>query len=933
MDAQTNLPSSSVGTVTPETQIQDDQNDGNNNLRPIGRKRIRVACDKCRRKKIKCDGQYPCSNCLQSREARCHYTERPPKKKPTPLPKAKPPKKLTKKVSTAETLDMIDSRLSTLEEAIFRITDKLDFIVSPSDEKSNPQRSHKSRALRFSTSHDSFTSETSSESQDEGYSDEESTNDNRSETGAESDKSDVIVGMIKTENSNSESLSSTKRKDYVAFGSLASFVGGHSILGIFGKESLDYIEAILGPGSSNIITPLRNLPYIFWSQTASFVKKWVEPRVVDKANRRRLIEAPFPADSRIAYELVTLYYPILIQANTLVDQGRAMNMFTEYYNCLAETNPKKKRRFTISELFIMSAVLLISIACKIDMDSLRFVNNEEREAPPGLSEMSDSALVDFQHTLLRNCIYYYYTVSVVSEGLDTIEAILLLIIYIESNWLESTVNYIPVSTAVRFAQFMGLHRFESYEVDPEDEQRRRRIWWFCYYYDVETAFRTGKPPVINSSDVNIDIEDELLREFPDCVPVDYMPLQNSNVIEILNSKNPVLLSSYVMLGLAKVRAKSYNKLFTAVGQGQSFNTLASTIEDLNEEMYSVVSLFSEQDRPRFYNDPQFRLFLPAMPIHQKENLARVLVTYFLHLSIMNRLPLILQSPTIDYNDERVSKFRNISLDSARTVLVIIQQLRVEDTTITYFSSVLYFPLAAFTIIAASVLNHPTLPDAVNDIDLLIAFSMDFVKTTSVISEVPFESLCSKKDLAVGFAIILLLQIVIQRFESQTGSKIFSTNEQLQSHFKHAYSRFPDLFMSKQEFKSKIFSVFGSSPFGIGFSRQFSSASSTGSNTSQTYNQPTESPICNPSTTIHPLNRPGTTSRSNSNPTFETSAMNLPASIQPQASPGSKFSTADSNHDEAFDAFTDYLANDGAQNMYFNQMNNLPNFFFDNNLGI
>lgn len=40
------------------------------------KKRIRVACDSCRRKKIKCDGQYPCGNCQQSNGSGCNYKER-----------------------------------------------------------------------------------------------------------------------------------------------------------------------------------------------------------------------------------------------------------------------------------------------------------------------------------------------------------------------------------------------------------------------------------------------------------------------------------------------------------------------------------------------------------------------------------------------------------------------------------------------------------------------------------------------------------------------------------------------------------------------------------------------------------------------------------------------------------------------------------------
>ncbi|EGW31986.1 uncharacterized protein SPAPADRAFT_152291 [Spathaspora passalidarum NRRL Y-27907] len=923
---------------SPEEAIELQGNE--NHSHPLdGRKRIRVACDKCRRKKIKCDGNYPCSNCLQSRESKCHYTERPPKKKPKPPPKAKPPKKLSKKELTIQTLDMIDTRLSTLEDAIFRMTDKLDMITGSNDDKLKLRRSSRSSQYQeYATSHDGTLSEATSDPEDdEEQSDVEPISQIKYQHVEDSDESDLIVATVKGEEDSSTLIPATKRKDYVSFGVLTSFVGSHSIVGMFGKESLDYIETILGPTSSNIITPLRNLPYILWTKVASFMKKWVTPQVVDKTNRKRLIEAPFPSDSRIAYELVAEYYPLIISANVLVDQGRAMKMFTDYYENLSEKNIKKRKRFTISELFLMSAVLLIAITSKIDIDSLKYVNNEERQVPPGLASMSDSALRDFQDTLLQNCIYYYYIVSVISEGLETIEAILLLVMYIDSNWLESTVNYIPVSTAVRFAQYMGLHRLESYKLDPHDEKRRRRIWWFCYYYDTDSAYRTGKPPIISSSDVNLDIEYEverlMSREYPDFEPIGNISVENPNVMDFLYAKEPMLVNHYAMLELTRIRAKSYSLLFTAADQGQDFEVLASNIEELNDEMFRLAILFKESDRPRFYNDPQFHFFPPSMPVNLKENLTTIYVTYFLHLSIINRLPAALESPNIDYDDERLTKFRNISLNSARTILILIKQFALENTTITYFGSVLYFSCAAFTILSASVLNHPNMPEAINDINLLLEYTMQYSKITMEMGESPLESLCAKKDLAVGFAIMLLLQVVIRHFENQTGSKVFSSNERVQEHFKDLYSMFPDLYKSKQEFKSKLFSVFGSSPIGVVFRNSFSSASSSVSTNSQSHNQ---SPMytnttvsTQPNVRLPDMSTHGPTQV----PAFGKSTVNYPSNIQTQPTPASSYPTVDSKIEESYDAISDYITTDGMQNMYFNQMNNLPNFFFDNNLGI
>lgn len=87
-------------------------------------KRIRIACDICRRKKIKCNGEYPCGNCMQTKGSICHYEERSVKKKTDTHSITK----LSTRSKNTKSIEVLNSRLSTLENVILKLTEKIDVI-------------------------------------------------------------------------------------------------------------------------------------------------------------------------------------------------------------------------------------------------------------------------------------------------------------------------------------------------------------------------------------------------------------------------------------------------------------------------------------------------------------------------------------------------------------------------------------------------------------------------------------------------------------------------------------------------------------------------------------------------------------------------------------------------------------------------------------
>ena len=60
------------------------------------------------------------------------------------------------------------------------------------------------------------------------------------------------------------------------------FVGTHSIACIFSRDSLAWMERALGEYGVEYLTPIRNLPLVFFSEMKPYILKWVDPPVVDR---------------------------------------------------------------------------------------------------------------------------------------------------------------------------------------------------------------------------------------------------------------------------------------------------------------------------------------------------------------------------------------------------------------------------------------------------------------------------------------------------------------------------------------------------------------------------------------------------------------------------------------------------------------------------
>lgn len=79
--------------------------------------RTKVACEFCRKRKIKCNGAQPCSNCVNGCRGSCTYPKRIKERRTT-----------AKHVSNTKTVQLLNKRIGSIESVLRKIASRFDDI-------------------------------------------------------------------------------------------------------------------------------------------------------------------------------------------------------------------------------------------------------------------------------------------------------------------------------------------------------------------------------------------------------------------------------------------------------------------------------------------------------------------------------------------------------------------------------------------------------------------------------------------------------------------------------------------------------------------------------------------------------------------------------------------------------------------------------------
>lgn len=748
------------------------------------RERVARACIPCRRKKVKCDGNTPCSHCVQSNSSLCTYPD------PSQRPKARKINKANKNNSSIEALD---TRLARLEGVLTNLASRLggngrDDLVDSASSGGNRSPEYKDSSFA------------SSNSDDDNVSDDNVSDGYEQATSSKGFPYRVVHTLLENPTEPNDEQASYQMYE--------RFYGTHSLFHIFSEKSIEWILGKLPPKYSHLSVPAENMAFIFSLCVKSFTDIWFAPKAYNDEQKQKLEQGWFPEDDGLVYDLLNCWDKIFL-VGYVITGSELKESFYGYYQKL-RNNTKSKLKY--SELLTMNISLSLCISAIIDG---RMANGCSPGSltgrTPNLNFYSTDDLILMQTRFFSSSIYYYDKILVMSDGLKTIQAILLLIIYLETSWLKSSVDYILTSIAVRYAQEIGLHRFESFTgLSSEQALRRRCIWFVCEYLDMEVCYRLGKPPLLNHADVStLTIRDMAADIDPNIVKGLFLEDLNADILkQILHLKGPKIYSTQLINLLNQIRTKSYSTLFSA-SSSTSYSDTIKALGELNKDMDKLRAGTDLAIRPRFYDDPEFgnELYSNVEVFgYSREMILTFQLTYFTHSLTINKLISQIDTPEFKKDCAEFLAFKNIALQSARTILHMCRRIDRNSVPISCINWVIYYPFGAFLTLLANCLNSPNSNDVVSDVNLLIDISVNFFafnkNLLSPSSRKGYSKVYNQRESVVLLVCGVMLHLGLRIVESKSGHNFIDNSPQLKTHLEDCRKVFPDLFRPRKKHFTK-----------------------------------------------------------------------------------------------------------------------------------
>lgn len=696
--------------------------------------RIKVACEFCRRRKIKCNGARPCHNCSKGKQSICVYPKRNEDKKD-------PARRLSFK-----SVQSLDKRIACIELMLRNLAKKM-------EEQTQSEIKMETKPRRSSMCESGY-----------GY----------------KDRREVFVAN--PADLKDSGIKGKKKSP------LAECFKSHSVFCILSQSSISWIEKNLGDRDEKLMTLIRSVPDVLDETIESLKNTWFQ------ASQGHKLETPIP-ESPAIFQILESYEHVFFASN-ICELSYIRELFQKYYNRCEDSKSLK-----YSELLIMNAALAL---CLVDLTPSSSIVNDSVEV-----EFSEKQINDLKCIFFNNAIYYYDKILVISEGLVSIQAILLLLLYLEVNHLsEFRINYILISVAIRYAQELGLHRCENFEhLSHEEAILRRRLWVVCQHLDIEYSLRNGEPPLINKSCVST------LTEYDSdvfSVPIDPFESEKALYSEahkvLVNKcieKGACFYYGYFILMLDRIRLNTYELLFGARLQKEGLgdkDKVFKILQSINTNMFKMSQMMEPKIRPRLYNEcdedssqNEASLFIydPDFDYHIEQT-TYIQIQFFSHLIRINSIPYLIDA---DAEDDTGIALANLAVDAARSSLKLIVSLKVKNLRHSYFNSILYDAVIAFSALSVQCFSFPSDPKTLEDCLLLIDASRKFFSRDSNNQEQKWKTrrIYDQKSTSIDMMARVFVRLLINFMGAEHGHDYLKEVDGLEEYLDQCKLMYPDIY--------------------------------------------------------------------------------------------------------------------------------------------
>lgn len=721
----------------------------------VRRERVTRACASCRRKKIKCDGKLPCSHCVK-RSTGCVYEGNKFKKPKTPL-------------------QAVSARLQRLESLIAKIADK----VGPPGELEDLGILNQPSPENNDSLEDDLSSDTSGLAATESgalFSDIRDAKDDNQDPAADSD----------LKNSPSEAPPCGPYKGHhLGFGTL------------FSPQSVKQIRATLPPSDYRITIPLETL-HVFFGAWKHFLQGiWTDFQPMTSDDIFNLQHGEFLEDQELTRQILGVYdSPPLVSfacSRVFIDL-----LFDLHYKNKT-LPPSQQRKFTQSELMLMSMVLCVCLSYIIDRDHSEVLSSGPNDR---LNRLTISQLSCIQEKMFKNSTKYYQRIQNQCEGVTTIQALLMLAFFIETSWPLTDINHGITACALRHGYELGLHRFDlQKQLSPRERVMRTQIWLITQYLHVESSYRLGKVPLVNMADFHFPDPESLRRDelkVSRTETVKNLEENASDIGEFLNygSLWPLEKNTAHFLNvLTGIKLRSYRSLFSANVNINSARRVREIVSSINNELTSFRNRIHPEVRPTFAHEPGFEDLLKIFRgtfNSSRERIVCMHLSFFDHCVAVNRV--LWQVMNVDDNENNDnSTFKKLSLDAARTILHLVRTFDDTNCASITLNWILQYPFSAAINLLTNCINFPDEDDTFKDLSLIIDISMNFLAVFSARVEHKGTELYYRRVHMIDLIVRIVLRIAIKVVEQGKNLNILLSNAKLKDHLEHVELAFPEFY--------------------------------------------------------------------------------------------------------------------------------------------
>ncbi|KAE9992947.1 hypothetical protein EG327_007255 [Venturia inaequalis] len=640
----------------PQNMYADDMSaygmdDGGDNGDPK-RRRIARACDMCRKKKIKCDGKMPaCTHC-QNYKTECIFTQVEKKRNP---PKG------------AKYIEGLENRLARMESLL-----RLSGVVSNEDadatdlgtlekrlaEKTAASQREDSPANRNSASAQSKDGSSNANTPQQTVTSPDSVNDSpepekEGQTEAEVEAlSDMMCSLV------TNNCGETR------------YIGSSSGFSIFSPKGIQWVNEKTGDNSFQEMISTASVDD----------NKWIhwKPDVFRDIFARRVYK-PLPPKHE-AMSLLKDYFENFNCMFPLFHEPTFMHLVDRHYS----RDPYEGSGWWAS----LNVVLAIAHRLRV-MSNL--VPQDEDQKAWGY---------------LKNAMAVQTELTIRNTDLLSVQALLGMALF-----LQGTPNPQPsfflIAAAIRLSHSIGLHkRGSGFNLNPSEIEQRKRVFWIAYMLDRDLCLRSGRPPIQDDDDMNVDLPSE-------------SPPDNIGNIPLADGKGKVNLF-HLMCQFAVIASKVYKQLYSVKASKQSDGELLNTIGELDRELEDWKDTIPIDFRPEHeIKASHTPLILHVVVLH---------FAYYNCLTTIHRMSVhhgywtsrlsnyAIQGLNARPLNPRVFSSAALCVSAARASIQLIKYVPQGDYDCVWL--VLYYPVSALVTLFANILQNPTDSRARADLKLM-----------------------------------------------------------------------------------------------------------------------------------------------------------------------------------------------------------------------